>query len=82
MWAGVRVICSFIDDIYSVAEMLSRQDDVTVITVKDYNTPAETERLSQLSYDRGDPCIFFAGKENDARRDTASYSSDGFLGQP
>ncbi len=34
--AGVRVICSFIDDIYSVAEMLSRQDDVTVITVKDY----------------------------------------------
>lgn len=34
--AGVRVICSFIDDIYSVAEMLARQDDVTVLTVKDY----------------------------------------------
>ena len=34
--AGVRVICSFIDDIYEVAEMFSRQDDVNVIEVKDY----------------------------------------------
>ncbi len=34
--AGIRVICSFVDDIYSVAEMLSRQDDVNVIAVKDY----------------------------------------------
>ena len=34
--AGIRVICSFIDDIYSVAEMLARQDDITVIQIKDY----------------------------------------------
>lgn len=34
--AGIRVICSFVDDIYTVAEMLVRQDDVTVIAVKDY----------------------------------------------
>lgn len=34
--AGIRVICSFIDDIYRVAEMLSRQDDITVVAVKDY----------------------------------------------
>ncbi|XVG95450.1 GTP pyrophosphokinase family protein [Eubacteriales bacterium KG127] len=34
--AGVRVICSFVDDIYSVARMLARQDDVTVIMIKDY----------------------------------------------
>jgi putative GTP pyrophosphokinase len=34
--AGVRVICSFIDDIYKIAEMFSRQDDVTVLEVKDY----------------------------------------------
>ena len=34
--AGVRVICSFIDDIYAVAEMFARQDDVTVLEVKDY----------------------------------------------
>lgn len=34
--AGIRVICSFIDDIYEVAEMLARQDDITVIEIKDY----------------------------------------------
>jgi len=34
--AGVRVICSFIDDIYKVARMLAQQDDVTLIEVKDY----------------------------------------------
>ena len=26
--AGIRIICSFVDDIYEVAEMLVRQDDV------------------------------------------------------
>lgn len=34
--AGIRVICSFIDDIYAVADMLLRQDDVTLIKKKDY----------------------------------------------
>lgn len=34
--AGVRVICSFIDDIYKVAEMLAKQDDVKIIKIKDY----------------------------------------------
>lgn len=34
--AGIRVICSFVDDIYKVADMLSAQDDVTVLQVKDY----------------------------------------------
>ncbi len=34
--AGVRVICPFIDDIYTVADMLIAQDDIRVITKKDY----------------------------------------------
>ena len=34
--AGIRVICSFIDDIYEVADMLIRQDDIHVIAIKDY----------------------------------------------
>lgn len=34
--AGIRVICSFVDDIYQVADMLMRQDDVHVIEIKDY----------------------------------------------
>ena len=34
--AGVRIICSFISDIYQIADMITRQDDVTVLHVKDY----------------------------------------------
>lgn len=34
--AGIRVVCSFIDDIYSVSDMLTRQDDIKLIEVKDY----------------------------------------------
>ncbi len=34
--AGVRVICSFPDDIYKLAEKICSQDDVTLIEKKDY----------------------------------------------
>lgn len=34
--AGIRVICSFLDDIYQVSSMLTRQDDITLIAIKDY----------------------------------------------
>lgn len=34
--AGIRVICSFPEDIYSVADCFIQQDDVTLIDCKDY----------------------------------------------
>lgn len=34
--AGVRVVCSFIDDIYLLADCLINQDDVRLIKMKDY----------------------------------------------
>ena len=34
--AGIRVICSFIEDIYNLAECLLRQDDIKFIEIKDY----------------------------------------------
>ena len=34
--AGVRVVCSYIDDIYAVADMLTCQDDVRLVRKKDY----------------------------------------------
>ena len=34
--AGVRIICSFTSDIYRVAEMLRNQNDIKVLSVKDY----------------------------------------------
>lgn len=34
--AGIRVICSFTSDIYRIAEMLGGQNDIKVLSVKDY----------------------------------------------
>ena len=34
--AGVRVICSFLDDIYMLADCLLSQDDITLLEKKDY----------------------------------------------
>lgn len=34
--AGVRVICSFLEDVYLVADSFLQQDDVTLIEMKDY----------------------------------------------
>ncbi len=34
--AGVRIICSFVDDVYMLAEALLSQDDITLIKMKDY----------------------------------------------
>jgi len=34
--AGIRVICSFPEDIYATAELLTQQDDIHVIERKDY----------------------------------------------
>ena len=40
--AGVRVICSFVDDIYMLADCLIQQDDITLLEKKDYiQTPKE-----------------------------------------
>ena len=34
--AGIRIICSFMSDIYPIADMIARQADITVLHVKDY----------------------------------------------
>lgn len=34
--AGIRVICPFIDDIYTVANLITEQDDIYVVRIKDY----------------------------------------------
>ena len=34
--AGIRVICSFTSDIYRIADMLRNQNDIKVLSIKDY----------------------------------------------
>lgn len=34
--AGIRIVCSFTSDIYRMAEMIGKQNDLTVVSLKDY----------------------------------------------
>ena len=34
--AGIRIVCSFTSDIYRMADMIGKQNDLTVVWVKDY----------------------------------------------
>ena len=34
--AGIRITCSFFSEIYFVADMIARQDNLEVISIKDY----------------------------------------------
>ena len=45
--AGVRIICSFTNDIYRIADMISNQSDIKVIEVRDYiKTPKPSGYMS------------------------------------
>ena len=34
--AGIRIVCTFVDDVYDVVEMIKKYDDIEVIKEKDY----------------------------------------------
>ncbi len=34
--AGIRIICSYIQDVYNMLDLLKRQDDLIIVNVKDY----------------------------------------------
>ncbi len=34
--AGIRITCSFFSEVYFLADMISRQDNLTVVSIKDY----------------------------------------------
>ncbi|MBR2735913.1 MAG: GTP pyrophosphokinase family protein [Firmicutes bacterium] len=63
--AGVRVICSFVDDIYAVRDMLANQDDVTVLMEKDYIRNPKPNGYRSLHLIISIPVFFSTG-----RRDT------------
>ena len=45
--AGVRVICSFQEDIYTLAKCLLDQDDIELLETKDY-IKSKAKRIPQL----------------------------------
>lgn len=61
--AGIRVVCPFISDIYDVANMLTSQDDVEVMEVKDYIKNPKPNGYRSLHYVVIIPIFLSSGKE-------------------
>lgn len=64
--AGIRVICSFIDDIYAVGEKLISQNDITLITAKDYISHPKPNGYRSLHLIVEIP-VFFADRTRNMR---------------
>lgn len=64
--AGVRVICSYIDDIYRIADALLKQDDVTLVGRKDYIANPKPNGYRSLHLIVKVP-VFFAERKRDMK---------------
>ena len=80
--AGIRVVCSFIDDVYMLAEALLKQDDITLIEKKDYIAEIQLRTIAmdfwaslehQLKYKKD---VDFTDDMLEELKDCASASAD------
>ena len=60
--AGVRVVCKYIDDIYNLADALLKQDDVTLLSKKDYIEQPKPNGYRSLHLIISVPVYFSTGK--------------------
>ena len=61
--AGIRVVCNFIDDVYSIADMLISQNDVKLITEKDYIKNPKPNGYRSLHLVISVPVFLLEGRE-------------------
>ena len=64
--AGIRVICSYIDDIYLLADALTKQDDIRLIRRKDYISSPKPNGYRSLHLIVSVP-IFFAESSKEVK---------------
>lgn len=57
--AGVRIICSYVDDIYRLADAFAAQDDVTLLERKDYIANPKPNGYRSLHLIVGVPVFFY-----------------------
>lgn len=62
--AGVRVICAFPEDIYILADMLAKQDDITVLKMKDYISNPKPNGYRSLHLIVSIPIFLSGGKKH------------------
>lgn len=64
--AGIRVVCSYIDDIYMLADALLKQDDITLVSRKDYIASPKDNGYRSLHLIVKIP-VFFADQKRDMK---------------
>ena len=62
--AGIRVICSFQEDLYSLAELLVEQDDVLLLSRKDYIANPKPNGYRSLHLLLDIPIFLYKGKRH------------------
>ena len=62
--AGIRVVCNFIDDVYAIADMLMEQNDIRLITKKDYIQNPKPNGYRSLHLVLSVPVFLLDGCEN------------------
>ena len=60
--AGIRVVCAYVKDIYTVANMLISQDDIEVIRIRDYIKEPKPNGYRSLHVIVQIPVFFSQGK--------------------
>ena len=79
--AGIRIICSFTQDIYQIAEMIARQKDVSVLYVKDYIRQPKPNGYKSYPYGGDDSHLSGGRSSGNQGGNSDPDSGNGFLGQ-
>ncbi len=64
--AGIRIICSYVDDIYALADSLIGQDDITLVEKKDYIANPKPNGYRSLHLIVSVP-VFFSQQKRDMK---------------
>ena len=78
--AGIRVICPYIQDVYSLFELLNRQDDLEIVKVKDYIASPKPNGYRSLHV-IARPCVLHGQEGVHSRGDPAENAGHGLLGK-
>ena len=64
--AGIRIVCSYVDDIYTLAEAIVGQDDITLVEKKDYIANPKPNGYRSLHLIVSVP-VFFSQQKRDMK---------------
>lgn len=79
--AGVRIVTSFIDDVYMLGDCLVKQDDVKLLRRKDYIENPKRKWLPESTLNYRDSDFSSKWKKDDEGRSSIKNHSHGILGK-